>query len=381
MPDPIDQAVTLDTSVDATDADSQTPDEHDFDPQALAELGLARNALRAGRRYSHVARFFYERPWALHEDWMRKVDAVLTRRMAGIRLTADEIAAATGRRADAGGDGDGGGDCWYQVGSVAVIPVFGVISQRASMFDETSTPGGTSVDECRMALREALADPTVAAVVLDFDSPGGSVDGLTEFCSELRAASAGAKPVVAQVDMLCASAAYWLAAQCSEIVCSPSGEVGSVGIYSAHQDTSAAEAMDGVKTTLVSAGPYKTEGNPHEPLTDAARSQIQSHVDTFYAMFLNDVAKGRGVSPDAVASGYGEGRTLLAGKAKAAGMVDRIGSLEDTVRRMQGSAPSSKPAAAATVTPIRRAEQQPAPDLAAMRAFNARNRDKRSTPR
>jgi signal peptide peptidase SppA len=226
--------------------------------------------------------------------------------------------------------------------------MYGLISQRMGLMSYMS--GGTSIDEMRATLREALDDSDVRAIVFDIDSPGGSVDGITEFATELRAARAGDKPIIGQVNTLAASAAYWLATQMSEVVITPSGEVGSIGVFAVHEDYSKADEMMGVKTTLVSAGKFKVEGNEFEPLTDEARAAIQEQVDTFYQSFVADVAKGRGITTTVVADGYGEGRTMLAKKALAAGMVDRIDTIEATVRRFQPRGALSR--AAATVIPL-----------------------------
>ena len=108
---------------------------------------------------------------------------------------------------------------------------------------------------------------------------------------------------------MAASAAYWLASAANEVIITPSGEVGSIGVLAAHQDVSAAMDRDGIKTTLVSAGRYKTEGNPFEPLTDDARGYLQSRVDDYYGMFIRAVADHRRVKIDAVRDGFGSGRS------------------------------------------------------------------------
>jgi ClpP class serine protease len=154
----------------------------------------------------------------------------------------------------------------------------------------------------------------------------------------------------------------------TEIAVTPSGEVGSIGVFAVHEDVSKAAELAGVKTTLISAGPFKTEGNEFEPLTDEARTHIQSQVDQFYAMFLHDVASGRRVSAETVAGSYGEGRTLLAKPALEAGMVDRIQTLEATIAGLQHPVASVRKAAA-IVSP------EPAAIAASMtvdRAWNAR---------
>jgi signal peptide peptidase SppA len=320
------------------DAPSTGATDEDIEPLALI----------APRSYRHVTKALHERPWAIQPQVLTFMVDLVRNRIAGVVLSQEQIDERLAEARAANGERTGGA----VAGSVAFIPMSGLITQRESLMSAMS--GGTSIDELRSLLRTALADPAVQAVVFDIDSPGGSVDGVPEFAAELRQLSAGSKPIVAQVNTLAASAAYWLASNMTEIVSTQSGEVGSIGVYAAHEDVSRAEDMAGVKTTLISAGPFKTEGSSFEPLSDDARAAIQDQVDEFYSMVLADVAKGRRVSVDAVAADYGQGRTLLARKAKAAGMVDRIDTLEATVRRLQ-PAKASGIRPAATVIPLNRA--------------------------
>ena len=124
------------------------------------------------------------------------------------------------------------------------------------------------------------------------------------------AAARKVKPVVASVNSLAASAGYWLAAQAGEVYVTPGGEAGSIGVWMAHEDWSAAMAEQGVKVTLISSGKHKVEGNPYEPLSEEARTFLQGRTDEYYAAFTKAVAKGRGVPIDAVRSGMGQGRVL-----------------------------------------------------------------------
>lgn len=309
-------------------------------------------------RYAHVLRAILDRPWALHPPVLAFIADLVRFRSAGGLLAPEEIDARLAAARESNGDRAGA----QVAGQVAVLPVYGLLAKRTSLMTEMS--GGTSYDSLRASLDELLRDPAVSSIVLDVDSPGGEVDGLPELAAFVRA-QRDVKPIVAQVDTLAASAAYWIASQASEVVVTPSGEVGSIGVYTAHQDVSAAMEAAGVRTTLVSAGRYKVEGNPYEPLGDEARAAIQDQVDAYYAMFLSDVARGRATTTDAVAAGYGEGRTLLAKPALAAGMVDRIDTLDATIRRLQprqktGARPAAeviplKPAAVAASTPPDRA--------------------------
>jgi signal peptide peptidase SppA len=175
-------------------------------------------------------------------------------------------------------------------------------------------------------------DKDVSAIILDVASPGGMTDMISELATDIRQAR-GKKPIVAVANTKAASAAYWIASQADEVVVTPSGSVGSVGAFAAHDDLSGAMEKAGIKTTLVSAGKFKTEANPYEPLSDEARAMIQERVDDAYAMFTGDVAKGRRVPVDTVRGGYGEGRMVSAKQAVKLGMADSIGTLQQTVER------------------------------------------------
>jgi capsid assembly protease len=106
-------------------------------------------------------------------------------------------------------------------------------------------------------------------------------------------------------------------------------------VYSYHEDVSKALEMQGRKPTLIKAGPNKAEGHPAFPLGEEAAAHVQSRVDDYYAMFVRDVAKGRGVPVATVRDSFGGGRMFGAQEAVRLGMADRVGTLDDTVRRMQ----------------------------------------------
>ena len=217
------------------------------------------------------------------------------------------------------------------MGIIALIPVYGVISPRASLLTESS--GGTSAMAVGQAIDQAVADPAVASILMEFDSPGGNSVGMTELAAKIRSAR-GVKPVVAHVNAMAASAGYWLASQADEIVATPSGLVGSIGVYTEHRDISRALDAEGITPTIISAGDHKVEGNPYEPLSDEARADLQKMVNDVYAVFVGDVARGRGISASVVRSDYGRGRVLSAKDALAAGMIDRVATLEETIQRV-----------------------------------------------
>jgi signal peptide peptidase SppA len=229
-------------------------------------------------------------------------------------------------------------------GGVATVPLKGVLAPVGgllAMLLDIPNP----LDVFRASMREAMADSEVGAIVIDIDSPGGVVDGIPEAAAELYSMR-GQKPIVAHANPMAASAAYWLAAQADEIVTTPSGAVGSIGVYATHRELSGAMEMMGVKNTLISAGKYKTEGNPYEPLSDSAREHIQEDVDYFYEQFTAAVAQGRDAKQSEVKSGYGEGRVLNAKAAQAAGLVDRVETLSETIARLTSRSRSTTSATA-----------------------------------
>lgn len=247
---------------------------------------------------------------------------------------------------------------------VAVLPLTGVLTPHGSMLSWLFGGSAGGVQGFRDSLARAVADPDVSAIVLDVDSPGGSVGLVPEAAADVRAAR-DVKPVIAVASTLAASGAYWIASQASELHVTPSGQVGSIGVYYVHEDWSRANDRAGLQVTYISSGRYKTEGNPDEPLGEATREAWQQDSDALYRMFVEDVATGRGTSADAVREGYGEGRVLLAEDALAAGMVDGISTFQQIVARTLSAA---APGGARAVMPAARAESPapgPAPDAPA----------------
>lgn len=213
-------------------------------------------------------------------------------------------------------------------GKIGMLPLYGVVTPRASILGMLF--GGTPLDLFGAAFDEMVADEEVGAIVIDVDSPGGSVYGVQELSEKIYNAR-GTKPIIASVNGLAASAAYWIATAADEIVITPSGEVGSIGVFAVHTDISEAQKKAGVKTTLISAGKYKTEDSEFEPLTEEGAAALQERVDGCYRKMVSDIARNRGVSGDRVAVGFGEGRVVDADYGRKAKMVDKIGTLEQVM--------------------------------------------------
>ena len=308
--------------------------------------------------YARILSEFYGHAWAIPEDQLLRMHQLLSLQASGVKWSDPEIMdriteanvksgyiarqhfAASPRPAQNSGGG-----------KVAVIPIVGVISHRASMISDISGPGaGTSTQKLQEKFRQALDDPDCKAIVFDVDSPGGSVDGVMELASEIYAGRRQ-KPITAVCNSMACSAAYWLASAADEVVCTPSGQCGSIGVYMLHQDESEALKKDGIKITVIKAGKYKTEGNPTEPLSQEAYDAFLDKVESYYGMFVKAVSQHRGTSQTAVREGYGQGRSLLAGDAVKQGLADRVGTLDDILGEALGRRRLGSAAAAATTMP------------------------------
>jgi len=293
-------------------------------------------------KYAHVVAEVCRKPWAILPEKLVEIAEFIRLSASGVKLSEEEILASmsAGPRVSPKG-----------AGAVAVIPIMGTITRRANLMSNFS--GGTSIEQLTASFRQALADPSVKAIVFNVDSPGGNVDGVPELAAEILA-SRDKKKTIAVADTMAASAAYWLAASASEIVVPPSGAVGSIGVFAVHKDLSQALDAAGMKVTLVSAGKFKTEGNPYEPLSPEARAAIQSDVDQFYSMFVKAVSKGRGVTQEAVRGGFGEGRMVMAGDAVKEGMADRVATMDEVLSGLGvGSGTGSAKLAEAAEFPMR----------------------------
>jgi signal peptide peptidase SppA len=193
--------------------------------------------------------------------------------------------------------------------------------------------GGSSTDMLGQALQDALKSPSIGSIVLDIDSPGGTAPGVQELADQIHAAR-DVKFLISVANDVACSAAYWLGSQASQFACTPGGEAGSIGVFAVREDLSKAREAQGIRTSMIvsSGSPYKAEANPWEPLDPQAKAHLQGHVDSTYARFVAEVARGRSARRSTVMSdAWGKGRSLSASKAKAAGMVDTVATLRETL--------------------------------------------------
>ncbi len=233
-------------------------------------------------------------------------------------------------RAALGSSRDVGGSPAVRAKGVAVIPLVGVLTPTASLF--TMLGCGTSLEAFGRQLRAAAADASVTSILILTDSPGGETGLVPETAALVRQIRA-AKPIVAAVIGLDASAAYWITSNCTAIEATTSASVGAIGVYTVRASIARQLQAEGVDVEVISAGKFKSEGNLALPITDAERQAKQARVDEAYGGFVGDVAAGRGVPVSAVRNGFGEGRMVSATRAVQLGLIDAVALVDDTIRR------------------------------------------------
>ena len=311
-----------------------TKDQNDSVPESGTDSRLEESLLLGARKpwthreRSYILNAFSRTPWAILPRQLIVLQEIVVRHVSGEKLDAEEVETRVHGARRPSTD--------RRMSTVAVLPLFGTIFPRANLMTQMS--GATSAELFGKEFAQLVKDPEVSAIVIDADSPGGTVDGIEELSNQIYDAR-GTKPIVAVVDHLMASAAYWIGTAADEVVISPSGEAGSIGVFAVHEDWSKALDQEGIKVSLVSAGKFKTEGNPYEPLAEEAKGAIQSRVNDYYDAFVTAIARNRGVKVSDVRNGFGEGRVVGARQAVALRMADRVGTLEETVDRLLSRSP------------------------------------------
>ena len=265
--------------------------------------------------------------WGIRPEAIDTLDSVMA--TVGPEKVA-EYMAAVGKQEDK--------DAGYQIrDGVAVIPITGTITKGRSFW--SFLYGGGNLKRLTMVINNALADPKVSAILLDIDSPGGTVAG-TEAFSDLIYSARDTKPVVAFGNGMMTSAAYWIGSGANKVIVERTTDVGSIGVLYVHWDTSKEDEMYGWKRTLITAGEFKGVGNDIEPLSDRDRGVIQSELDTIYDIFIETVARNRGVSTETVLKDMANGRVFIGQHAVDAGLADKTGTFEDALEAAVDLKPS-----------------------------------------
>lgn len=268
-----------------------------------------------------VADLFFCQAWAITESLLKPITEVLHRHVAGEKLSQDEI----DTRIAAGKKRDDDMMQMRKVGSRAIIPIYGIISKRASLLHEISPGSGTSTMKVAEMFRGALKDPEVSEIVLDIDSPGGSVSGVAEL-SDLIFEARGKKPITAYASGMMASAAYWIGSAADKVYATKATQVGSIGVYSVVYDATVAAHNEGYKVEVIQAGKHKATGHPYKTLSSDDRKILQQEVDSYFELFTDAVGKHRNFNEEKLGA-VATGQIWLGADALENGLIDGIKEL------------------------------------------------------
>lgn len=261
----------------------------------------------------HMAARLFGAPLMIHRPKLEVILAVLGPRI-GLAQSAVPANPITSRTAPTGATG------------IAVLPIYGTLVRRTVGLETES--GMASYQELATMLDTAVADPNVAAILLDIDSAGGESGGVFDLADRV-AAAAKRKPVWALANDMAFSAAYAIGSAASRFIVTRTGGVGSIGVIAMHADQSVKDAKDGVRYTTVFAGARKNDLNPHEPISDEAHAFLKNEVERVYGLFVETVSRNRGVSADAVRAT--EASIYYGADAVAAGLADAVGTFDDVL--------------------------------------------------
>lgn len=261
-------------------------------------------------RLDHLVRLICQ-PWAIQPDVLESWCQILDAKLAGTAIPP-ELAASGGRRSTAERD-----EPFTRDGNLAIVPVVGTMVKANTLFSCDATYG-----DLRQAVAAAERAKGIDAILLDADTPGGTVAGVHE-TGDFLARTAQRKPVYGWVDDLVASAGYWLMSQTRMIGAHPAADIGSIGVITVHYDRSGRDANYGVKRTVLAVGEYKAAGNDTGPLSAEAHSYIMERLNQTYDLFISAVTRGRPqLAADTVRAT--QSRVYKADQARNLGLIDRV---------------------------------------------------------
>jgi ClpP class serine protease len=214
---------------------------------------------------------------------------------------------------------------FIRVGSVAIIPIEGIISKDCSD-GEVDYFGACDLDDIASALDLAENDDSIETILFAIKSPGGLVTGFIELADLIFECE---KETVAFC-WQAGSAAYWLASQCDAVYVPRSGRVGSIGAYIVLLDQTKMNAELGLKYNAISDGQYKLSGASFQPLSDEDRARFQTNVTKGSNQFKSCVTRCRSISPEAM-----QGQSFDGEEAALAGLSDGVfDSIEDVLETL-----------------------------------------------
>lgn len=202
--------------------------------------------------------------------------------------------------------------------------------------------GLSSVEKIKRQLEQAREDDKVKAIVLRVNSPGGEVTASDTLYAAVKTA-AERKPVVVFMDSMAASGGYYVACGAGKVVATETTLTGSIGVIIDAINYSELFDKVGLHANTFVSGAFKDSLSGARPMREDERAYIQNLVSQMYERFLGVVSEARKLPKDVLRNGVADGRVLTGREALEAGLVDRIGYLEDaySLARELGGAESA----------------------------------------
>lgn len=208
--------------------------------------------------------------------------------------------------------------------NVAEVAVEGPITRDGDRGPLPTSSGGDAADDIVDRIEAADDDSNAKALLVNLNTPGGEVVPSDDI---RRAAAAFDGPTIAYTTDVCASGGYWIASGCDELWARDASIVGSIGVIGSRPNVSELADQLGVSYERFAAGKYKDAGQPLKEISDDERAYLQGLIDDYYENFVERVADGRGMDPDAIRAT--EARVFLGEEALELGLVDHLGTRED----------------------------------------------------
>lgn len=256
--------------------------------------------------YPRIISKLTREPWCVTERVHQAMLSAIESKLAGANVSAMEIPE----------DDDDDANEPYTVKSVAVIPMKGIMGKGLSALEMEC--GGCSMEEVAKALKLAAEDDGTSAIILEINTPGGTVNGTPELAN-LVADIATRKPVFAYTETQCCSAGLWVASQATHFYASQSADVGSCGVRMVMLDYSRQLDREGVTVNAISSGKYKLMGAEFKPLEKDEREMLQADSDQIHAQFKDAVTRNRAVDEKHL-----QGQSFDGSTAAEIGMIDGV---------------------------------------------------------
>lgn len=280
------------------------------------------NTESQARSLTHVRNALYAQPWAIMPEWLDTLCGIVAAHEEGKQtdwLAAQKMPMEKKKSK------------MQMMGKTAVVPIVGPIFPKSNLFTEIS--GATSCQEITDMIQEAI-DAQPDAILLQVDSPGGAVSGITETADAIFQARETSVPVLSAIEGVGASAAYWLASQADEVIVSRGSVVGSISIISRMATDERMMRNAGVDSLTLSSGAMKNAEMAFVARGGGSVTDMQNMVDRmkeYHAMFVEAISRGR---PSLNTSTVDSGATWIGQRAVTVGLADRVGTLQSVLREL-----------------------------------------------